>query len=124
MNQIVDSTLMKNQIRPFGFLNDELANGRPFKNVEPILTTQEDSVTYRVVSFFSIPKRYQLSIMTCIGLIISFSVRCNMGIVITRLTDVENSNSTDEVTVNYNNVKIGLKLHAFKNLKASPINLK
>ena len=102
MNQIADSTLMKNQITPIGFLNDGFPNQIPsYVEKGPTINSQKScSISSQIISFFSIPKRYQISILTCIGLIISFSVRCNMGIVTASLK-AKNGNATKNITVKF-----------------------
>ena len=34
---------------------------------------------------FSITKRYQIALMTCLGFLIMFSIRCNMGIAMIKM---------------------------------------
>jgi len=87
INQLVDSTLMKTQTTSAGaFLNDGILQ---FNDSTPNYGKSRSYIRkfgHLARNYVLITKRMQLAILTCLGLVISFSVRCNMGVVVVALT--------------------------------------
>ncbi len=77
-------------------------NTLPGKNIE---NSGADTVCfYKILSCFSIPKRYQLALLCNLGLMVSFSIRCNMGIALVVMINdrvVVDSNGNETIIVSY-----------------------
>jgi len=86
------------------FINDGIL--QKFNDSKPICS--KSSPVFRKLehiakNYVLITKRMQLAILTCLGLVISFSVRCNMGVVVVALTTetiIENENGEKTIIVN------------------------